>query len=277
MRVEFLNYWKKKMKIKVACIQINSSSNAQKNIEMLEKMFLSNKITKADLICLPECAAIFTDDRKKLNDYLIKWEKKFLELINSFARKMQSYVLVGSIPHVKRNSKLLNRSVVIGPDGLIIKFYDKINLFDVSLDKKEEYFESKNYDPGKKLSMATLPWGNLGMTICYDLRFPNLYRNLSKRGSIFLSVPSAFTETTGKRHWHSLLRARAIENFSYIFATAQCGKHYNGRKTFGNSLIISPDGKILKSLNKKEGVITASIDPNLPIKLRSIIPSLKKD
>ena len=122
-----------------------------------------------------------------------------------------------------------------------------------------------------------MPWGKIGLTICYDLRFPNLYRKLSKQGAIFLSVPSAFTETTGKRHWHSLLKARAIENFSYIFAPAQGGKHYNGRKTFGHSLIISPDGKILKELDKKEGVITALIDPNLSKKLRSIIPSLKKD
>ena len=274
MRVEFLNYWKKKMKIKVACIQINSSSNAQKNIEMLEKMFLSNKITKADLICLPECAAIFTDDRKKLNDYLIKWEKKFLELINSFARKMQSYVLVGSIPHVKRNSKLLNRSVVIGPDGLIIKFYDKINLFDVSLDKKEEYFESKNYDPGKKLSMATLPWGNLGMTICYDLRFPQLYKKLAKKGADFFSIPAAFTYTTGKEHWHSLLRARAIENGCFVFAPAQCGKHDNGRQTFGHSMIIDPWGKIIEEAKNSVGIISANIDLELIRECRNKIPAM---
>ena len=115
------------------------------------------------------------------------------------------------------------------------------------------------------------------MSICYDLRFPNLYRKIAKQGSIFLSVPSAFTETTGKRHWHTLLRARAIENFCYIFAPAQGGSHYNGRKTFGHSLIISPDGKIMKELNKKEGVITASIDPKVAKNLRSIIPSLKSN
>ena len=113
------------------------------------------------------------------------------------------------------------------------------------------------------------------MTVCYDLRFPNLYRNLAKRGSLFLSIPSAFTETTGKKHWHSLLKARAIENFCYVFAPAQGGKHYDGRKTFGHSLIISPDGQILKEIkNDKEGVITANINIKLPEKLRSVIPSL---
>ena len=121
-----------------------------------------------------------------------------------------------------------------------------------------------------------MPWGKLGFSICYDLRFPNLYRKLSKSGSLFLAVPSAFTKTTGKRHWHSLLRARAIENFCFVFAPAQCGMHYNGRKTYGHSLIISPDGKILKELKKKEGVITANINPLLAKKLRKIIPSLKK-
>ena len=115
------------------------------------------------------------------------------------------------------------------------------------------------------------------MSVCYDLRFPNLYRNLAKKGSLFLSIPSAFTETTGKRHWHSLLKARAIENFCYIVAPAQSGRHYNGRKTFGHSWIISPDGKIIKELGKKEGVITASIDPKMSKKLRLTIPSLKID
>ena len=150
-------------------------------------------------------------------------------------------------------------------------------MYDVVLSKKEKYFESKTFAAGNKVKSFNLPWGKLGLSICYDLRFPNLYRKLSKAGSLFLSIPSAFTETTGKKHWHSLLKARAIENFCYVFAPAQGGSHYNGRKTFGHSMIISPDGKILKELNKSEGVITTIIDPNLSKKLRSIIPSLKLD
>tara|TARA_B110001450_G_C17188718_1_gene306436 strand:- start:65 stop:517 length:453 start_codon:yes stop_codon:yes gene_type:complete len=150
-------------------------------------------------------------------------------------------------------------------------------MYDVVLSKKEQYFESKTFTAGNQIKLFKLPWGKLGLTICYDLRFPNLYRKLSKAGSIFLSIPSAFTETTGKKHWHSLLKARAIENFCYIFAPAQGGQHYNGRKTYGHSLIVSPDGKILKELKKKEGVITASIDCSTPKKLRLIIPSLKTE
>tara|TARA_A100001011_G_C13999187_1_gene710604 strand:- start:283 stop:735 length:453 start_codon:yes stop_codon:yes gene_type:complete len=150
-------------------------------------------------------------------------------------------------------------------------------MYDVILSKKEKYFESNTFFPGKQKKIFNLPWGKIGMTICYDLRFPNLFRSLSKKGSLFLSVPSAFTLTTGKKHWHSLLKARAIENFCYVFAPAQSGTHYNGRKTFGHSLIISPDGAIIKELKKKEGVITALIDPSKSKKLRTIIPSLKGD
>ena len=150
-------------------------------------------------------------------------------------------------------------------------------MYDVVLSKKEKYFESKTFSAGKKIKSTVLPWGKLGLSICYDLRFPNMYRKLSKAGCDYISIPSAFTETTGKKHWHSLLKARAIENFCYVFAPAQGGTHYNGRKTFGHSIIISPDGEILKELKKSEGVITASIFPNQAYELRKKIPSLKFD
>ena len=129
----------------------------------------------------------------------------------------------------------------------------------------------------KQIKSFKLPWGKLGLSICYDLRFPIMFRKLSKAGCSYISIPSAFTETTGKRHWHSLLKARAIENFCYIFAPAQGGTHYNGRKTFGHSLIISPDGEIMRELKKSEGVITATINPKKSKNLRLRIPSLKGD
>ena len=135
----------------------------------------------------------------------------------------------------------------------------------------------KNFLLVKKKVLAKLPWGSLGLTICYDVRFPSLYRELAKKGAIFMTVPSAFTKTTGEKHWHTLLKARAIENFSYIFAAAQTGKHYNNRLTYGHSLIISPDGEILKEKEKGEGFIIAKIDENLPNKLRAKIPSLKSN
>ena len=183
--------------------------------------------------------------------------------IKKLAKKYKKWILIGSLI-IKNKKKLLNRSVLINDKGNIVTFYDKIHMYDAKLSKSEKYFESKTFKAGKNIKVVKLPWGKLGLSICYDLRFPNMYRKMSKKGAIFLSIPSAFTETTGKRHWHTLLKARAIENFSYVFAPGQAGKHCNGRKTYGHSMIVSPDGKILKELGKREGVITAAIDPKKP-------------
>ena len=201
----------------------------------------------------------------------------YLRGIKKIAKKYKKWILIGSVIIKISKNKLANRSVLIDKNGKIKTYYDKIHMYDVKLSKKEKYFESKIFEAGNKKKLFKLPWGKLGLTICYDLRFPNLYRKLSKAGCLFIAVPSAFTDTTGKKHWHSLLKARAIENFCYIFAPAQGGTHFNGRKTFGHSMIISPDGKILKELSKSQGVITSVIEPNFSKKLRLIIPSLKSD
>tara|TARA_B110000014_G_scaffold222052_1_gene179015 strand:- start:216 stop:710 length:495 start_codon:yes stop_codon:yes gene_type:complete len=163
---------------------------------------------------------------------------------------------------------------MIGPKGKIVKYYDKISMFDVKLTKKETHKESKTFKPGSKLVSVNLPWGRLGLTICFDLRFPEIYRNLSKKKLNFISVPSAFTKITGQRHWITLLKARAIENFCYIFAPNQTGKNTKKRETFGHSVIISPDGKILKIKKSGIGVIYETIDPKISLNLRKVIPSL---
>ena len=200
----------------------------------------------------------------------------YLSEMKKLAKKYKKWILLGSII-LKIKKKLVNRSVLISSKGKIKCYYDKIHMYDARLSSKEKYFESKLFKSGNKIKIFKLPWGKIGMSICYDLRFPAMYKKMSKKGAIFISVPSAFTETTGKKHWHSLLKARAIENYSYIFAPAQGGTHYNGRKTYGHSLIISPDGKVIKELKKSEGVITTDIDPKIPIILRSNIPSLNSD
>jgi len=264
--------------LKVSCIQLRSNNNIDYNLKRTKRYILKAVKQKTDFILTPEISSLFLLNKKQLLKICTSMNKDiYLKGIKELAKKYKKWILVGSLVIKVSKNKLVNRSVLIDRNGKIRSYYDKIHMYDVILSKKERYFESKTFTAGNKIKSFKLPWGKIGLTICYDLRFPNLYRKLSKQGAIFLSVPSAFTETTGKRHWHSLLKARAIENFSYIFAPAQGGKHYNGRKTFGHSLIISPDGKILKELDKKEGVITALIDPNLSKKLRSIIPSLKKD
>ena len=263
---------------RVSCIQLKSNNNIYYNLNRTEKLIVKAVKQKTDLILTPEVSSLFSLDKKQLLKICKPMnEDIYLSGIKKLAKKYKKWILIGSLIIKVSKNKLVNRSVLINKNGQIKSYYDKIHMYDAVLSKKEKYLESKTFTAGKKIKSYNLPWGKIGLSICFDLRFPNLYRKLSKTGSIFLSIPSAFTETTGKKHWHSLLKARAIENFSYVFAPAQGGSHYNGRKTFGHSMIVSPNGKILKELKKSEGVITALIDQKLPSKLRSIIPSLKGD
>ena len=263
--------------MRVSCIQICSGKDIRKNLNFSKQLILKAIKQKSDFIITPETSSLFGLNKKKLLQNATSMQKDFYLIgIKKIAKQYKKWILVGSAI-IKENNKIINRSILINPKGLIQSYYDKIHMFDSALNKKEKYFESKTFTPGKSIKTANLPWGKLGLSICYDIRFPNMFRKLSKKGSLFISVPSAFTETTGKKHWHSLLKARAIENFCYIFAPAQYGNHWNGRKTFGHSLIVSPDGKILKELRKGTGIITANIDPNISKILRKKIPSLNKD
>ena len=263
---------------RVSCIQLKSNDNLFQNLKKTEKLIHKAVKQKSDFILTPEISSLFSLDKKQLLKICKSMNKDiYLIGIKKLAKKYKKWILIGSLIIKVTKNKLVNRSVLIDKSGKIKSYYDKIHMYDVVLSKREKYFESKTFSSGKKIKSFKLPWGKLGLSICYDLRFPNMYRKLSKAGCDYISVPSAFTETTGKRHWHSLLKARAIENFCYIFAPAQAGTHYNSRKTFGHSMIVSPDGDILKELKKSEGVITVSIDPKLPKKLRNIIPSLKSD
>ncbi len=263
---------------KVSCIQLRSNNDINHNLKKTEELIKIAVKQKTDLIITPEVSSLFSLEKKNLLKTCRSMrEDIYLSGIKKLAKKYRKWILIGSLIIKISKKKLVNRSVLIDKNGSIKTYYDKIHMYDVKLSKKEKYFESKIFEAGNKKKLFKLPWGKLGLTICYDLRFPNLYRKLSKAGCLFIAVPSAFTETTGKKHWHTLLKARAIENFCYIFAPAQGGTHYNGRKTFGHSMIISPDGKILKELSKSQGVITSVIEPNFSKKLRSIIPTLKLD
>ena len=263
---------------RVSCIQLRSNNSISQNLKKTEKLIHKAIKQKTDFILTPEVSSLFSLNKKQLLKVCKSMnEDNYVKGIKIIAKKYKKWILIGSVIIKISKTKLVNRSVLIDNNGKIRTFYDKIHMYDVVLSKREKYFESKTFSAGNKLKSFNLPWGRLGLSICYDLRFPNLYRKLSKSGSLFISIPSAFTETTGKKHWHTLIKARAIENFCYILAPAQGGTHYNGRKTYGHSMIVSPDGKILKELKKSEGVITVSINQNLPKKLRKVIPSLKSD
>ena len=262
---------------KVSCIQLCSSDCDQDNLKRTTVLIKKAIKQKTDFIITPEVSSKFSLNKKKLLLFATSMQQdRYLKGIKFLAKKYKKWILIGSLI-IKSKKKLVNRSVLINHKGIIKAYYDKIHMYDAKLSRSEKYRESKTFKAGKRIKIVNLPWAKLGLSICYDLRFPNMYREMSKKGAIFLSIPSAFTETTGKRHWHSLLKARAIENFSYVFAPGQAGKHCNGRKTYGHSMIVSPDGKILKELGKREGVITTKIDPKKPIELRKTIPSVSFD
>ena len=260
--------------MKVACIQLSTGENYEKNFNQIISQINKSIKNKADLIITPETSSIITSDKKILFKNTFKMsDDPLIKKIKEISKKNEKWILLGSLP-IKDKKKYRNRSIMINPKGKIVAYYDKIKMFDVKLPNKEQHRESNTYKPGNKLVSVKLPWGRLGLTICFDLRFPEIYRNLSKKNLNFISVPSAFTKVTGKKHWLALLKARAIENFCYIFAPNQVGKNTKKRETFGHSVIISPDGKILKIKKKGAGIIYSKIDPNLSFELRKIIPSL---
>ena len=266
------------MKFNVACIQLTCSDQLKENLESIIKISHDAIKAGADFIVTPENSSLFTVDKKSLFSKSESFEKNsFIESIKNLCKLKKIWFLIGGMPVKVSSKKLVNRSVLINSEGEIIKIYDKIHMFDVNLSYNEKYKESERYLPGQELVMAELPWGKLGLSICYDLRFPKMYRKLAKLGCIYLSIPSAFTKTTGEKHWHTLLKARAIENFSYIFAPAQFGTHFNKRQTYGHSLIVSPDGKILAEKKNGIGFVMANIDNSLPAILRKKIPSLDLD
>ena len=262
--------------MRVSCIQMCSGKNIKENLKFSKRLIIKAVKQKADFIITPETSSLFGLNKKQLLKHTTSMEKDFyLNGIKQIAKDYKKWILTSIL--IKEKNKIKNRSILINPNGSVRAYYDKIHMFDVQLTQNEKYLESKKFTAGKSIKVAKLPWGKLGLSICYDLRFPSMFRKLANKGSLFISVPSAFTSTTGKKHWHILLRARAIENFCYIFAPAQQGTHWNGRKTYGHSLIISPDGKILKELKKGAGVITANINPRISLILRKKISSLNRD
>jgi deaminated glutathione amidase len=198
-----------------------------------------------------------------------------LATFRELARSLAIYVHVGSLAVKVSPDRAANRGFLIDPRGEIAARYDKIHMFDVDLANGESYRESRTYRAGELAVLSDLPWGRLGLSVCYDLRFPALYRALAEAGATFLAIPSAFTQQTGEAHWHALMRARAIENGSFVFAAAQGGKHENGRETYGHSLIVDPWGAILAEGGTEPGVIMAEIDPAEVARARARIPSLQ--
>lgn len=261
---------------KAAMIQMRSGLDPAANIDAALRLIGEAKSAGADYVLTPEMTNILAAKREQLFAAVVAEEMDAsLATLRELARKLGIYIHIGSLAIKLSNDRAANRSFLIDPKGDIAARYDKIHMFDVDLADGESYRESRNYRPGELAVLTDLPWGRLGLTVCYDLRFPALYRALAEAGATLLAIPSAFTKQTGEAHWHVLMRSRAIENGSFVFAAAQGGKHENGRETYGHSLVVDPWGRILAEGGTEPGVIMAEIDPAEVAKARARIPSLQ--
>jgi len=261
---------------KAAMIQMRSGLKPAANLDAAARMIGEAKAAGADYVQTPEMSNLLAANREQLFGTIIEEDADTsLAAYRDLARKHGLFIHVGSLAIKISPERAANRGFLIGPSGDIAARYDKIHMFDVDLGNGESYRESRNYQPGEQAVISSLPWGVLGLTICYDLRFPALYRALAEAGSAILAIPSAFTKPTGEAHWHVLMRARAIENGCFVFAAAQAGKHESGRETYGHSLIVDPWGRIIAEGGTEPGIVMADIDMAQVSKARARVPSLQ--
>jgi deaminated glutathione amidase len=268
----------------VACVQFTADPDPEPNIATVSDLVRRARDAGADFVTTPEASNFIESGQKRRDKARHEADDPFLGAMRGLARETGTWVLVGSLvidpagePGAGNETRLANRSFLLDAKGGIVAKYDKIHLFDIDLPNGESIRESNAYRPGNRAVIAETPWGRLGMTVCYDVRFPHLYRMLAQAGADFLSVPSVFTVPTGKAHWEVLLRSRAIENGAFLFAPAQTGEHTAGRKSYGHSLIVDPWGEVMAEGGDGVGIITAKIDPGRIAKVRGGLPSLRHD
>ena len=264
--------------LRIGLVQMTATRDIDENVAAARDMIREAAAKGARYVQTPEVTTLMELDRERLFS-LIGSEpgNAALATFTGLARELGIWLHIGSMAVKVSDQQLANRSYVIRPDGGIAARYDKIHMFDVELPNGESYKESRNYRPGETAVTVDLPWGRMGLTICYDLRFPHLHRALAQAGAIFLAGPAAFTKTTGEAHWHTLLTARAIEAQCFVVAAAQTGMHQIGRATYGHSLVVSPWGRIVAEAGTEPGVLMADIDPAEVLDVRGRIPSLTHD
>ena len=267
--------------MQAALIQLNGSDDPVANLPETERLIRQAAAAGAELVLTPEVTNIVSASGTVQNQRLaLEQDDATLARLREVAAELGVWLSLGSLALKSGDpdGRFVNRQFLIGPDGAIQARYDKIHMFDVELGDGESYRESKRYRPGEQAVTADTPWGKLGLTICYDMRFPALYRALAEAGAAILTVPSAFTVPTGRAHWEVLLRARAIETGSFVLAAAQWGTHQASRgrvrETFGHSIAIDPWGRVLADAGEGAGVTLAALDLDAVSQARSRIPSL---
>jgi predicted amidohydrolase len=259
----------------VACLQVNAGNDMAANIAAVTTLTREAAAKGAEFVLMPENVVMMEQGRAAIIAKGMPEETHVgLKAFRALAAELKIWLHCGTLGILRETGKLANRTYVLKPDGMVAATYDKIHMFDVDLGGGETYKESATFDAGDKAVTVDLPWGRLGLTVCYDLRFAHLYRRLAQSGAHFLTVPSAFTQHTGQAHWHVLLRARAIETGCFVFAPAQTGTHPGERKTYGHALIVAPWGEVLADGGAAPGIVMATVDPAEVAKSRGKIPSL---
>jgi predicted amidohydrolase len=267
------------MNLRVALVQTRTPATQAAALAHIEPLIRKAASGGAELILTPEGCNLLQRDRAQIMQALKPADSDpFVVGVRALAAELKVWILIGSALVARDDGKAANRAMLIGPDGLVTRTYDKVHMFDVDLPNGDRYRESSLYAPGETACVADTPWGPLGLTICYDMRFPHLYRALAKAGAAIIAVPAAFTRPTGEAHWEVLLRARAIENGVFVLAPAQGGDHADGRATWGHSIAIDPWGRILAQIEGDEpGVVLADLDLDQVAKTRQAIPSLANE
>ncbi|MET0366042.1 MAG: carbon-nitrogen hydrolase family protein [Sphingobium sp.] len=263
--------------MRVALLQMTTGIDPVANLATIAQAMRDAKAGRADIMFTPEMSGYLDRDRSRAAERVVAEEADIvLAGVRALAEELGLWVAIGSLavrdPDIP--AKARNRAYLIDDTGAIRARYDKMHLFDVDLPTGESWRESNSYSPGEGAVLAGTPWGRLGLTICYDLRFPDLYRTLSDNGATILSIPAAFTVPTGEAHWHVLMRARAIEAGAYVIAAAQTGTHEDGRTTYGHSLVVDPWGEVLLDMGREPGVAVIDLDLDRVTAVRTRIPAL---
>jgi deaminated glutathione amidase len=264
--------------VKAACVQVNAGTELQPNLDAAGDLVRRARDAGAEFITLPENVGWIVQGRAKtMARVKVEAEHPGVPFFADLARETGAWILAGTLGVLQDDQRVANRSYLFNPQGQAVSHYDKIHMFDVDLKDGESYRESATFRPGERAVVAATPWGGVGMTICYDVRFPYLHRALAKAGASIIAAPAAFTVPTGRAHWHTLLRARAIETGCFIVAPAQTGTHDEGRQTYGHSLIIAPWGEVLADAGEGVGFITADLDMARVEEARRMVPALGHD
>ncbi len=265
-------------KFRAGLVQMCAGRSIEANLRDASVLIRAAAKGGAVYIQTPEVTTQMERDRaKQMVETLPEEGNPALAHFRALARELKVWLHIGSMAVAVEGNQLANRAFLINPLGAVAARYDKIHMFDVQLPGGETYRESKLFRPGSEAVVADLPWGRLGITICYDLRFAALYRALAQAGAEILAIPAAFTRPTGQAHWHTLMRARAIETGCFVIAAAQTGRHENGRETFGHSLVVAPWGEIIADAGVETGVTFADIDLAKAAEARGQVPSLTHD